>query len=511
MFKDILPKFNKKWLFYLLFALVLILGTVLRVHTLFHTHNIFYDEAALLLNFKERTYVQLFLPLDYNQCCPPLLLIAGKFIYEHFGLNLIALRLMPFIFSLISLFSFALLSLKIFKNKISVLLINFMFALSPWIFTYQLFLKQYVADIFTTIAILLCAYYLKDRQISRLSIILLSLSAILCILISYTSAIVIASVFIVLFFRKYNKQKRKEWLHNGLLFTVILALFLIPYYFINMKSTMRYQDFQDYWTIFTGAFYPKKIDDFKNITDILTGNMLYFSNVMIIAFISAILMYIKDKFTLFILFLPFVFSLILGLSGKYPFVPERTILFLIPLFLIIIIKPLDYCLVSVKSFIRDKKKKIIFAISLVFILFFVCSLNITEFKRINNNLVSGQFTNITDYIYEKRYKKERTSNVQAALKMYKKYGLKKSDYVMAKYADRLVFQLYDNEKLLNRIIIRNAEHRFNSLPIGTTIYMYISEEYDDCYYSFKNLLDNCEIQLSVEDGAYTLIKAKKIH
>ena len=186
MFKADLSKFNKKWLFYLLFALVLILGVVLRVHTLFHTHNIFYDEAALLLNFKERTYGQLFLPLDYNQCCPPLFLIPSKFIYEHFGLNLIALRAIPFIFSLASLFLFALLSFKILKNKISVLSINIMFALSPWIFTYQMFMKQYLSDIFTTIAILLGAYYLKDKQISKLTKVVIF---IIMIFISYGCAL----------------------------------------------------------------------------------------------------------------------------------------------------------------------------------------------------------------------------------------------------------------------------------------------------------------------------------
>jgi len=71
------------WLSYLLVGL----GFLLRIVVWLQQRSIISDEAALLRNYGERTYGQLFQNLDYEQYAPPLFSVAVKASVQAFGNN----------------------------------------------------------------------------------------------------------------------------------------------------------------------------------------------------------------------------------------------------------------------------------------------------------------------------------------------------------------------------------------------------------------------------------------
>ena len=479
--------------FFIILLIVVALGIFIRIHAFLHTHNIFYDEAALLLNIKERTYSQLFLPLDYEQCCPPLFMILGKFIYTHFGLNLYAIKSIPFVFSLLSLILFTFLSLKMFRSRVAIIISNFMFAFSYWLLTYTMFFKHYISDACVSILILFVAYHYKDRILSKVDVSILAILAILCLLMSYTSVIILSSTFIVFVLYKYNKSERKEWLKKSLLFVLIYGIFSVVYYFVNMKSPANADVFQIGW----GEFYPRTFENIVFTLNLLMGYILKPIAALVIMTIAGIFLVFKDRFSFGVLFLPFIVAFILAYFKKYPILPERVILYLIPIFLLLVNKSID-------SILKIENKLIRNVFYYITILVFLCSLNILEIQQLVQNIKTKQYTNITDKVY---WKKEKTSNAERALEWFKQYGITKDDYIIAKMADKLVFDLYDKDNLINTSNI-SYNNEFN-IPIGSTIYAYVSEEYDE-YEFFEADLKNCEILEKVEDGAYYFIKAKKI-
>ena len=112
---------------------IILFGIIFRTMAWLKGYPLFYDEASLIYNINEKSTAELFLPLYEGQCCPPLFLICSKFIYGIFGANEIALRFLPWLFSVLSLIIFCKLSTKVLRNKICILAANALFATSEFI------------------------------------------------------------------------------------------------------------------------------------------------------------------------------------------------------------------------------------------------------------------------------------------------------------------------------------------------------------------------------------------
>jgi hypothetical protein len=81
----------------------LLVGVVLRLVRLADNPSLWGDEAALSLNILDRSPGALLGPLDYHQSAPPLFLLSLKLAATLLGEGEVALRLLPFLFSLASL------------------------------------------------------------------------------------------------------------------------------------------------------------------------------------------------------------------------------------------------------------------------------------------------------------------------------------------------------------------------------------------------------------------------
>lgn len=100
--------------FFKIFFLILIfsLGILLHVHAYLLNNSFFTDEILLAFNAISRNYVELILPLDYNQAAPFLFLFLTKFTVTRLGISELAFRFIPFLFGILSIFAFFALSKK---------------------------------------------------------------------------------------------------------------------------------------------------------------------------------------------------------------------------------------------------------------------------------------------------------------------------------------------------------------------------------------------------------------
>ena len=87
-------------------TLFLVIGVLARVIRYYLCFPLWDDESFLCVNFIDRSYAELLQPLDYHQVAPVLFLWIERAAVQAFGFNEYALRLIPFISSLLSIFLF---------------------------------------------------------------------------------------------------------------------------------------------------------------------------------------------------------------------------------------------------------------------------------------------------------------------------------------------------------------------------------------------------------------------
>ncbi|MBY0458998.1 MAG: glycosyltransferase family 39 protein, partial [Gemmataceae bacterium] len=145
-----------------LVALVL-LGGGLRVGPLTSDRCLWIDESMLALNLVNRTPAQLFEPLDHNQGAPVGFLLAVKASILAFGPSEWALRLVPFIVSVLGLVAFAIVARKLLPGGAAVLAVALV-AVSPHLVSYAGECKQYAGDAAFAVGLLALALGLLDGK-----------------------------------------------------------------------------------------------------------------------------------------------------------------------------------------------------------------------------------------------------------------------------------------------------------------------------------------------------------
>ena len=94
-------------------ALLLLLGLILRLRQYFFNRSLWADEAALALNIVHRSLSELTQPLDYGQASPLGFLFGVKIFANLFGNYDYVLRLFPLIAGLLALFLMGVLAKKL--------------------------------------------------------------------------------------------------------------------------------------------------------------------------------------------------------------------------------------------------------------------------------------------------------------------------------------------------------------------------------------------------------------
>ena len=329
-------KFNiSKIILVLLFSLAIFL----RAKVYFVNSSLWLDECSLAMNILHNKF---FGTLEFGQAAPSGFLLLTKLITIIVGVSEASLRFLPFACSILSVFGFYYLSTEFLKKSHSVIFATFLFAVNyPLIYFSQEF-KQYSSDVLIAILILFALSKINIEKLSAKN--LLAMSAILSITlwVSFTSIFICSSAFILLFFKKFKEYKK------------LLALFLpftlsaLGYYSFNMSGNL---DYLTNYSLWKEGFIDH---DFSNFLYLLVENINYFFDPNkfalfgIILILSGIILGLKEnKKNVFLLTFPIFALTLASYLHAYPF-QQRVVLFLIPILILLMCKPLDFCSVNKK-------------------------------------------------------------------------------------------------------------------------------------------------------------------
>lgn len=342
-----MQNFFKKYGYAILLGLVVLLGVLLRLKGLLSNPSLWHDECALAWNIKFKTYPELFGILRFLQVSPPFFLVLTKLITKILGVSEISLRLLPFVIGIGSIVAFYFLSVKVIKSKAVALWAVFFFVTNQVLINYSFEFRSYGLDAFFGI---ICLLFFMNLDLEKLNIKKAALYGVLLSLVpwfSFTSIFVIAAGSINIFL-KIIKAKNKNFhfpfsiFHFPLLISGLIYLKI--YLLTNYSGTHMVNDWQNSFLTFSPLF----------CLSLLINNLKYFFFPMpfvlfgLILFFWGITIFYREKSEFFkVSIAGIALFAVASLLHIYPF-STRLILFLLPVFLLFMVKPLDSALSSNK-------------------------------------------------------------------------------------------------------------------------------------------------------------------
>ena len=142
------------------------LGCIARAWVYFRNFSLNHDDAALVLSIMDRSAWQLAAALDYEQLAPWGFLAAERAVIWLAGTSEPALRLLPFLASLVSVPAFWFLARRQLAQPEAVLATGF-FSVSQALVGSAVQVKQYSGEILLSILLLLACSPILDRSTTR--------------------------------------------------------------------------------------------------------------------------------------------------------------------------------------------------------------------------------------------------------------------------------------------------------------------------------------------------------
>lgn len=448
--------FSKNKLYNFILILTIILAIVLRVKTYFFIRPLWHDEASLAVNILSRNVFDFFTPLQYLQKAPPFFMSAVKIITNIFGAAELQLRLIPFLSSIGSIFLFLFLSKKVLFKKSSILIANFLFAINYYLIYYSQEFKQYSTDVFLVLASLLLFEKIALEKLTYKKVILCSFLSMILILFSFPMLFIVPA-FITLSLIKANKETIKKLL----CYILPIGIFGYFYYYSTLLPTknLGQEMLNTYWG---DGFLSLNI---MSVFSLLKSNMAYYfhpNNITIIAILPMVIgiyILIKENKKLNNLIFLTLFFIVLGsLFHFYP-LKERVGLYLFPIILLLIIKPVD---------LFSKKKKVL-------TLTVICSFLIC-FNQYNFNYFKMFFDKDLFAIQDSR------TSMQIIAENYKSNDV--FIYNQASDSDCNYYRQYFNFNPQKQVLIKPSKYDkklylklLNNLPKNQTYWFYFPFDY----------------------------------
>ena len=334
---------TKQISYYIILILIFILGVWLRTN-LFLINDVFEDdECRLAITMLDKSFWQMFLPLGDAQSAPPIFMLVSKFLANISGYSEKALTLIPFLAGIASILLFYKICTNYFSKKLSILISLFLFAINRQFITYAIIFKQYSTDVFIG---LLCLYFFPKINIAKLDIrkiILLSIMLIALPLISLPSVFFIGAFIIV---NIINNLKDKNFYKKLTAVFIPFAATMLLYYIFTLLPSKANMDsvFPGYWN---DGFWEFSFVDFIRIIGFnMRFNFIPNKTTMfpLILFLWGIIDCGfdrgKNRNTSLLMLLIFLGVITASLIHIYPFA-GRVSIFFTPIFIITIIRPFD--------------------------------------------------------------------------------------------------------------------------------------------------------------------------
>ena len=321
---------------------LVVLGFVLRVIPFVSDRCLWIDEAMLALNLVDRTPRQLLEPLDWNQGAPAGFLMLAKAGIVVFGQDEWALRLVPFVGSVMSLVAFAWVARRLLPAEAAVIAVG-LFAISPFLISYAAECKQYATDAALTAGLFALALGLLHGEGSFRRWAYLAAAGAVSVWFSHPVAFVLGGIGSALFLDAVARKDRRR--AGACLATIAcwLASFGVCY-LVSLKQLGNNQFLLDYWAGHFLPLPPRSQGDLLWLADHFFSFLAYPGGLggteLKIGGIAAALLLVglvaqwRERWPVAVaLILPAILALLASGVNKYPFA-GRLLLFLVPLMLI---------------------------------------------------------------------------------------------------------------------------------------------------------------------------------
>ena len=318
------------------------IGVLLRLKIYIQNRSLFIDEASLARNIAERSYGGFFSSLSYQQYAPPLFLVKTKMVTEAFGNYEWALRLIPLLAGLWSMWLLWLMLKEWVKSPVVRVYGLSMFCLAFITIRYGTDFKQYSSDGFLALLFLWLAT--KDRQVIWTGQRVAYWAFFGSLGIWYSMPLVFILSGVGLFFLSVNW---KQWRSTFIVISTWLLSFG-AYYFLILQHNIGSNYLENY---FGGYFIELHnlsakvwknnsrliIDIFKSITDKTTVSIAFGIATFLVG-VAAIIR--NDKTKAILVLIPIVALLLASILHYYTLMPRLT-LFIFPSVLLIMCLGLD--------------------------------------------------------------------------------------------------------------------------------------------------------------------------
>lgn len=469
--KNIVVKIGK-FIFYLSAICLVIFALIYRTEVWLFEPGFFGDEGALISNIQNRTFGQLFLPLDGNQCCPPFVMCIFKLFYCLFGLNETALRFFPYLTGLLACILAFFVGQKVFKFKsLSLCLMTGMIFSNALIYFSQEF-KQYSSDVFFSLLILYVFLLVKDKLTTNKRAVFFGVFLGLSGFISLPAEFVVVPICFYFLF-KYLKEKNYKHL---LCMALPYVLFSLSLFFLMIFKTLQGEMLGlSMWAEGCDVF--NSVESVKSFAKYVYGYCLV-AVMSVMFFVGLVYLSLRERLLLLVLGLPILVNIIFGFCHLYPFMESRTIIWFLPFAMIISLKSFD--------FLRTKNDilNIVFE-SFIFLFFLV---NLFLFSKYKIDKISDA---VPYYYYR--------SNAREYVKKLETKNVKASDIIFVDFQGEGIFNIYDtNHKYHGKnVVYQDFQENFlfydsrikdetmrerkglDDFPVGTCIWFYNSKVYGD--------------------------------
>lgn len=401
MIEKIKAKFNANKYYCSVLLLFMLVGIGLRLYFYFQNYSFNMDEAALAVGIiRKKSYLDiLFSGLNSITIAPYGMLLVSKVIIDVFGTSEAAFRAFPLLCSLISIPLFYYFAKKYLKTTYSILLAIFLFSIAPMLVQYSFFFKQYSTDVLATLVIFVFIdKFLRSEKIKILPAALLGAVFIWFSLPAIFVLAALGSFYMFIYLKKRENTNLYKLIGIGFIWIISFSLL---FFLIKRNEMQDFNFLQNSWKNLE-AFMPVpfNIEWFLTTLFLVVKDIFNVKNILVsvslgVLMITGSFLFIhKEKINSLLVFLPVFFALLASAGRFYPFM-DRHILYLVPIFIILIAKNLD---IFEKFNLKLTVKNILFILISAGFLFVIGEMHPrtdhnmdTVYKFIKNNEQQGDF------------------------------------------------------------------------------------------------------------------------
>ncbi len=230
------------------------------------------DEAFICVNLLDRDYLDLLKPLDYRQVAPVLFLWSELAVYHLLGGSELAIRLLPFLAGLGSLFLFWRLAQSTLNSAAALLAVG-IFAVSYYPVRHCCEVKPYAFDLFWSLALLVPAVNWLVRPERWLWLALLPCLALIALAASYAAVFVAGTVSLILLPAVWRQREYRPWILFSI-YNLAAALSFGIYY--HLAGTAQFDSTGGVQNWYWSEWFPptEPIPLLKWLAAAHTGNMM---------------------------------------------------------------------------------------------------------------------------------------------------------------------------------------------------------------------------------------------